>query len=286
MLNASRSIGDEPFMISQLVRMAVRSITVRSAERLIAHSPAAPGLAELQAAFARDAEEPLLLYGVRGDRAAFDRLFENFESGVAKPGDEFDRGLGGRIGWWHYRANLPADRASALNWMSLFVEAAKLPIHEQKAAVAAIPVPPEDPKRVLSRLLLPAADKVAHAYWRTTAEELCAVAGIACERFRQKHNRWPNELAELAPAYLPAVPLDPYGGQPLRYAKSEEGAAVYSVGKKPAPGLTIVSPVPAAAPAPSGLPDGAEFGFRLWNPDRRRLPPAPDLLPPEGGQDP
>ena len=32
------------------------------------------------------------------------------------------------------------------------------------------------------------------------------------------------------PAYLPAVPLDPWDGKPLRYKKLDKGYVIYSVG--------------------------------------------------------
>ena len=115
MLNASRSVGDEPFLISQLVRMATRNVMVRSTEQLLAQRADAPGLSELQAALATDAEEPLLLYGVRGERAMFDRLLDNLETGAATPGKTFDRefdSFWGRVGWWHYRPNLRATARS------------------------------------------------------------------------------------------------------------------------------------------------------------------------------
>jgi hypothetical protein len=278
MLNASRSIGDEPFLISQLVRMATRTVTVQSTEWMLAHVSDAQGLAELQSALAADAEEPLLFYGARGERAAFDRLFENMQAGsasLAQIADTKNPSFWERLGWWHYRANLPADRAFALEWMSQFIEAARRPIHEQPPLVAAIPNPPRDRKHVLSGLLMPAVDKVAHAHWRTTALARCAVVGIACERFRQQHKRWPESLDELVLAFLPAVPLDPYDGRPLRYAKSETGVVVYSVGKRPP------NQFGGQATIPVGLPEGIEFGFRLWNPDERRLPPLPDPDPPE-----
>jgi hypothetical protein len=249
LLNASRSIGDEPFLISQLVRMAGRGVLVKAVE---------------------------------GDRATFDRLFENLQAGDISAaslsnGTSSQNPLD-RLSWWHYRANLPGDRAFALKWMSSFVEAARRPIHEQPALVAAIPPPPKDPSHVMSRLLLPAVEKVAQAHWRTTALERCAVLGIACERFRQKHHLWPNDLNELVPAFVSEIPLDPYDGRPLRYAKTDSGVVVFSVGKWPAnqarPGVPV---------APSGLPDGIEIGFPLWDQDRRRQPappqPQPEPLP-------
>lgn len=282
-LNASRSIGDEPFLISQLVRIAVRSVALRSAEWLLAQTADAPGLAELQQALAEDAEEPLLFYGVRGDRGAFDKLFANLDSGQTTPDQAISRGFKdwqAQFGWWCYRGHLPADRAFALSWMTLYIEAARLPIHEQQAAVAAIPNPTKEPARLLSGALLPAVDKVAEAHWRSAAEARCAVVGLACERFRQKHGRWPTELAELVPAFLPALPTDPYGGGPLVYAKTTEGVVVHSIGNRTSPLLGLQAAVPAPRP---GLPEGVAFGFVLWNPDQRRLPP-PAPMTSEGEQ--
>jgi hypothetical protein len=279
LLNAGRSIGDEPFLISQLVRMACTGITVRATERFLAQAPGPTDLSELQRALAAEAEEPLLLYGARGERAAFDRLLENMQTGVVGS-EALDKGGSQdslrRLGWWRYRANLPAERAYGLEWLSRFVEAARRPVHEQPALVAAIPEPPNDSRHVLVHLLLPAVEKVAHAHWRTTALARCAAVGIACERFRQEHKRWPTALNELVPAFLPAVPLDPYDGLPLRYTKWEDGVVVYSVGKRGQnrfDRLVAADPVVQTKP---GLPEGIEYGFRLWNPDKRRLPPLPD----------
>lgn len=272
LLNTSRSIGDEPTLISQLVRMAVWTITVRAAERVLGHRTDAVGLAELQAALAADAEEPLLLYGVRGDRALFDRLFENLTNGTTTP----DRAIHSdfndvqaRLGWWHYRPNLLGDHAYALTWMTWCVDAARLPVHEQPPVFAVLPAPPNEPNRMLSRAILPAVDKVAQAHWRTTAEVRCAAAGLACERYRQAHGRWPGALAELVPAFLPAVPIDPFSGEPLRLAKPPHGIVVYSVGSPPSDTAGTLDP----------LPGSVRLGrFRLWDPEHRGRP-APDAKP-------
>jgi hypothetical protein len=93
----------------------------------------------------------------------------------------------------------------------------------------------------------------------------CAIAGIACERFRIKHDRWPAALAELCPEFLPEVPIDPYVGKPLKLEKQDDGVVVYSVGTLPQ--------TATAAAYHQGLPAGIDIGFRLWNPDSRRLPP-------------
>ena len=106
------------------------------------------------------------------------------------------------------------------------------------------------------------------------AEARCAVVGTACERFRQQHKRWPDTLLELVPAFLPAVPLDPYDAEPLRYRKLDNGVVIHSNGVVPP------SAVGTKAAPPAWLPDGIEIGFRLWNPDQRRQPSPPDAEEP------
>ena len=124
-------------------------------------------------------------------------------------------------------------------------------------------------------LFIPAVDKVAHSFWRGVTEARCAVVGIACERFRLKHGHWPATLAELCPEFLSAVPLDPFDGQLLRLAMQDDGIIVHSVGHVP---LKYHTPDNR-----HGLADGIDIGFRLWNPESRRLPPPPD--PPKDRDD-
>jgi hypothetical protein len=284
-LNASRSIGDEPFLISQLVRIATRSVMLQALERVLAQTTnpedlAALKLATLQDALTQDAEEPILLHGVRGDRAVFDTLLQRLGDGtidIAKLAGPNKEGpsTATRIGWWIYRGRFPADRAFCLRWFNDAVAMTQLPLHEQPHAFESlVPAVKAVAKENIMAKLIPAVDAVARAHWRSVAETRCAILGIACERFRLKHNRWPGTLAELCPEFLAAVPLDPYDGQPLRFAKQDDGVIVHSVGPKPQSGR-----VPTTRP---GLPEGIEIGFRLWNPDARRLPPPSDPpAPPE-----
>ena len=51
---------------------------------------------------------------------------------------------------------------------------------------------------------------------------------IACKRYQRAQGRWPGTLQELVPAFLPAVPTDPFDGQPFRYDPGRE--QLWSVG--------------------------------------------------------
>lgn len=58
---------------------------------------------------------------------------------------------------------------------------------------------------------------------------VCATV-LAVERSRLAHGEAPADLEALVPAFLPAVPRDPYTGGPLRYARTITGYMVYSDG--------------------------------------------------------
>ena len=54
---------------------------------------------------------------------------------------------------------------------------------------------------------------------------------IAIERYRRKNGSLPENLDQLVPEFIDAVPTDPFDGRPLRYARTEQGVKLYSVGK-------------------------------------------------------
>jgi len=54
---------------------------------------------------------------------------------------------------------------------------------------------------------------------------------IALERFHRANKTYPAALAELVPAFLPGVPLDPFDDKPLKYVRTRSGGyRAYSVG--------------------------------------------------------
>ena len=58
-----------------------------------------------------------------------------------------------------------------------------------------------------------------------------ARTGLAIQRYRFAAGALPGTLAELVPAYLDAVPKDPFDGNELRYNKRGAGFVVYSIGE-------------------------------------------------------
>ena len=53
---------------------------------------------------------------------------------------------------------------------------------------------------------------------------------IGLELYRRRTGYWPTELPELVPDLLPAVPVDRFDGNPLRYRVIDGMPLVYSIG--------------------------------------------------------
>lgn len=282
-LKLARAIGDEPFFISQLVRCACASMSAQTAQQVLAWAEPTEGLAELQAELLAEADTPYFLIGMRGERASIDRVFAGLADGTISE-DEFFRlveghnGPGQRAVFRAYRALIPGDRAYCLDLCNQYVEAAKLPHHQQLEAIRAVPLPHRDgfdPRRIGTRLLLPAADRSAEAALRTRTNLLCAAACVACERFRLKHGRFPKELAELVPAFLPAVPLNPFDGKPLTFRAFEDRVAIYGWNDN---GRFAREALPADFD--EGQRKGDAHGLRVWLPKSRALLNPEDEIPP------
>jgi hypothetical protein len=279
-LNAGRSIGDEPLVISQLVRNACVTVALQTAERSLAQGEAADDdLAALQRAFEEEAGHPGLLVSLRGERAAQHEFFDAVEKGEisldesSKGGTSAEALVFGGVARDRFRE----EHAAGLAALTRRVEACALPPHEQPRAERQIGAEVERLPRdmVLTKLLMPSLDRIGTAERRRLAWVRCTVVALAVERYRRKHGDWPAALTKLTPELLKEVPLDPFDGRPLRYRQVEDGAVVYSVG-------------------PDGRDDGGRFdranperagtdlGVGLWDvKDRRRPPRAAEKQPQE-----
>src|SRR5262249_40912009 len=124
-LMASRAVGDEPEMISQLARMGVREASLSSLERLLAQTePSADALKELQSRLDHDDKQNLLLIALRGERAGWDRLCQS----IQEDGGKLPVMPGEVTGWDRLAARTPGSaarqRAHTLRGMNQVVEAA------------------------------------------------------------------------------------------------------------------------------------------------------------------
>jgi hypothetical protein len=283
LLNTGRSVGDEPILVTMLVRMAIDVIAVQSLERALAQIELPKEcLEERRKAFDEELSVPHFLIGIRGERAGNDHLCTNLETGKLSLLQTLKNFGGSRkdeeLSWWE-QANdfftgsiVLNSHITMLHFGTAMVEAARLPLEQRYAAIRQIgesiktQIKPDDRRQILARLLLPAVGKVAQAEQRIHSQLACAVAAMAVERFRLEKGRWPASLEEV----MIEVPLDRYDGKPLRFRRTDDGVVIYSIGIYYGPNKGLYDG--------TGLDDLDKFDpgasrveFRLWNPDRRAL---------------
>ncbi len=117
---------------------------------------------------------------------------------------------------------------------------------------------------------------VGERVFRTHTTIATTRTAIALERYRQKHGDWPKSLDLLAPEFMNEVPTDLYVGKPLVYRRVERGVIVYSVGldRKDDGGKFRWE----RGVVEAGM-EGLDIGVRLWDPEHRRQPPLPPVVP-------
>jgi hypothetical protein len=271
-VHAARAVGDEPFLLSMLVRIECSTLARDSTERVLGLCEPTTGLDELQAAFTAEADVPLVTIALRGERAVLDHTFENMAAGTVSPSvvtaaSDGPPPLPGTVSLYGVSvSNLPADHACMLETLTRYVEISRKPTHEALPLYSEVPAPPNELRTLFTRLMLPSCGIYAKADARAKAKLKTAATGIACERFRRANGRWPRDLTEVPKDTLPVVPLDPYDGQPLRFRRTPAGIVIYSIGPDGTDDGGTVSPRGEA---------GTDLGFRLYDPAYRRAAPLP-----------
>jgi hypothetical protein len=270
-LNVGSSIGDEPILISQLVRIACQMIAINGLERTLAQGePSDTVLTTLQARMETIEAEPLFLFGLRGERAGANQLLENLRNGTV-PVNGFAR-LMQTDSTLDAMLRIPGfitvQQTGHLQYMNEMVAIARLPpemwvgrLAEHQAKLSQLPI--------VARLLVTQHSKFAEAFQRNHASHRCAIVAIAAERYRRANGQWPATPEELVKAgLLKEVPTDPFASsQSIKLARPADGLIVYTTGQDGKDDGGKLNPDPRKA--------GTDFGFRLWDVAARRQSPLP-----------
>jgi hypothetical protein len=280
-LGACRAIGDEPTLMSMLVRSVLQADAVGKIERALAQGePTEAALLALQRSLEDEERQPLLRIALRGERAYWNWLLEQLQHGEVHPAM-----LTGRATRPKGLTPIPNSedlqllsfgpltnqRAALLRYLTDLVEILRLPEDRQDAEFDRVE------KTLLKQpgvagYFVPSAIRPVGSIRERQAQMRCAIVAVALERYRREHGRWPETLAELAPSYLEKVPVDPFDGQTLRYKRLKGSVLIYSVG---ADGVDNGGVLGRRQPSLIGPRAATDVGFSLWDVDQRRQPPPP-----------
>ena len=283
---SSRVLGETPVLIGHLVALSSHRTGLKTVEHWLAHDTAAEPLDQVQRWIQQENSHLTSDRAWRAERASINELFIALENGSVTLEDllshDIPNGDWYLYQWlrWTYWYRVPRDQATYLRWMSRWLEEVmSRPVEERLAAAKALEQSLQSDLQVaaapVSSMMLryTTSTRAMVPQVQTVALNRCAAVAVACERFRQKHQRWPQQLDELTPQFLAQLPVDPFTGQPLQMTQTADGLVIHSTVQQ-LEGLRRPEHPREAA----GLPEGVLVGFRLWNPERRRQPPLPAQL--------
>jgi hypothetical protein len=232
-LAAARSIGDEPSIFSQMLRFRIRNLAVRSIEGALAGGEASEEmLRHVQADLQNEEAQPLLLIMVRAERALWHECLQSCENGDVPleqltrsgPGGGFDPVL-------LSKPFLPNSHAWIIRYFNHLVQdcngATDKQMERIRSLAESITSAPDQVKSLFADqpdFYLRQADSVLGSQ----ALLRCSITALACERFRLRNKRWPNNLLELVPSYLRDHPCDAYDGTPLHLQVLKDKIVIYS----------------------------------------------------------
>jgi hypothetical protein len=280
LLNAARSIGDEPLMVSQLVRIAGVIMACQSVERVLGQGDPDPDdLLDMQRRLEQEERFPRLLVAFRGERGGMHELLDALECGDANIADLVRVGSGSEWDNVTDYASRDSVREQHPVFLALLTEAiqiAALPTHQRAAPLRALEAKAMSQPPGVIRLLMPAYGKVDEAARRTDAALRSTITALAVERYRHRYGRWPDTLQQLVPDFLAAIPLDPEDGTPLGFHRRDDRVVIYSVCRGPMK-MSQVMYDPKESPPP-----GVGVAVHLFDVNQRRQPRGPKPVPPQG----
>lgn len=310
MLNLERCFANDPLTFVQLTRCDLAVRAVRRTQRLLGMGEP-KDLAELQQALTEAAESDRFWMTVRAERGLFHEMYSALERGdhsttgrrqLTSLANLYRHGQRQPL-WWALNMDtrenaprIPAEHALQLEVFTALLRLQHSPPARQRMEIATLDALQNHYREarvfgveisrhrvhVLKGLLVMYAD-FFRTQLRTQAMLRCAVVGVAVERFRQQHGRWPVALDELPKELLPKEPLDPFSDAPLKYVKQDDGVVVYSVGPDVRDDLGNLRNQYRVVPVEndnikqdkSGGALTTDVGFRLYDPKQRALPPIP-----------
>ncbi len=241
-LAIARSLDSEPYVISQLVRIALDTLACTTIEHVVNRIELDDAsLARLQQEFETRSELKPMVLGLVGEFCtARDALSDSANSAtlLATPtpaGGPAPTGPSGQMGLYAALGFLRQDQAAYIEMMTDLIDIARLdpwkqvePLQHWNQRLAGFKW---YQGRLFTRMLLPAIANVTVKETTRIAQQRCTATALAILRYRHQHaGQLPAALTDLSPGLLATTPIDPFAGQPLHYEKRAGGFVVYSVG--------------------------------------------------------
>lgn len=262
----ARSLDCDPFLRGHFIGLGIDAAACTSVENLLTATELAPAdLERLEREVVRAQDGLRLRTALLGSRAVDFEVCDGLATGVIPRSafDDFDGSnpLPRVLPAFMVRANQVRIAELYTGLLDAGSDAAAL-----QAACARIraQVTNTDPRQAVVALLMDHLESRADCFVWFHAPLRCTQAALAAERYRLDTGAFPASLNDLVPIYLAQVPTDPFDGQPLRLATTDEGITIYAIGQDMLDdGGTLETVEQESRPR--------DVGFRLLRPERRGI---------------
>jgi len=243
-LGLSRTLAEEPLLISALVRFRMNKMATETLERCLnASSLDDQQLRMLGRSFGDAERTNEMAQAMIGERATTIPCFRMNFAELERFGDSAPdfpsaskRTLGSEFLTVLIRASgfFERDLRFYLKVMETNISLAGLPL-PQSLEVSNVQREAETEMDrwhyIMSAMLLPALPKAFLRHAESAAFLRLSQCALALERYRHSYGRLPSDLNELPREFLPIKPTDPFDGALLRYRRLSTGYVIYSVGE-------------------------------------------------------
>jgi hypothetical protein len=224
-LRLCRFLDLEPPLITQLVRLANQSLSCSNVEQILNRASLSDDqLSTLLAAFQEEEDSVGVARCLIGERCVGIVFFQlPPKERAARVADLAATQEAVKQDKPVEQSSMDADFAFFLQAMEESIAASKLPYPKRFDARDRLNRRSGEAKSKgypYSEMVLSYLAKLISKEARSLAQLRCAVGALAVQRYRLAHgNNLPASLEETVPAFLKAVPVDPYRGNPLRYRR-------------------------------------------------------------------
>jgi hypothetical protein len=264
----SATLDEQPTVVGRLVQMATEGLTIRGVENVLRAATVDELRPEILTRLRQVLEDRLgaatMQWALLGERAFFVAFCDGLADGKFNPAQLGGVASTGGVSWLPEML-IRENQMRGVEMLTWLVDAGDDPAALTKAAVRIDTEMPHLPKmQILTNMMVPSLSRAVTLHVRITAALRAAKAALATEQFRIATGSLPDSLEALVPDYLDVVPTDPFDGQPMRFAVTEHGVVIYSIGEN----LEDDGGSVARQKIRPKLPD---VGFRLHKPEHRGL---------------
>jgi len=250
MMSLVEALSTESFLLSQLVRVAISSIMVRSLQKIILEDDSSRetlmSLMNILNTFQEEMKSGLKL-AFCGERCLFIALFKSPEKYLTKE-IGFDVPLI-KVKYFMDSRFMKGDELYGMRMYKRIIGLTEVPLHEAikdskelmsdfhkgtgKVIESLGVLKPwrMDELHIFSAMLLPSFEGAFEIWARHKAETEEVRIAAALEIYRMESSLYPKHLQDIPSQILSPMPKDPFTGEDFIYTKEGDGFILYSVGQ-------------------------------------------------------